>query len=53
MLNMIKESANRINMTTYRSQPTSKDYSRPIGHPMETKQPSIMQQAFLDAVLKA
>lgn len=50
---LVKQTANCITMRHYRSQPMPESYSKPFGYAVGKPQPSIMQQAFLNAVLKA
>lgn len=60
IIEMVKQSANRTTMRHYRSEPIPtvrlfgklESYSKPFGYAVGKPQPSIMQQAFLNAVLK-
>lgn len=53
IVSMVKDSAHRTTMRHYRSQPMPESYSKPFGFASGKPQPSIMQQAFLDALVKA
>lgn len=48
---MIQQAANRITMRHYRSQSMPTSYSKPFGYAVGNPQPSIMQQAFINAIV--